>query len=384
MKLISKILSGLVAAVFLLSYSACSGGSGSSSSDGGGNSDTCGQRELVDVTAEIPAPTGRVYSFGVSPKGFPNSVTSDDYINFYCFLNSLKNGGVLAGESWREDKFGVSDGGGEIPSAFVQYKRLGATYGFEPIYIIGWNANGTNLLNQPAPGNTDNSWSNEETTTKFRDMLVNFAVTLNPRYLFIGNEVNSYNGSDYGAWIDFYNSAYDAIKAVSPSTNVGTIFQYEELSGNKALSTPGLAAEWNKLTAFDLNRLDVVGVTVYPFLQYATPSEVPADYLQPLFDRIGSKPIAITETGWPSENLFSAAQTPLWETSPAAQVSYASALDAAISGRNVPVLSWLYVHPLNLGSSATDGTRIFTSIALHDSAGNQLPIYDVWVSKANE
>lgn len=361
------------------------GCSSSSSSDGGdGGTDTCGQKELLDVSAPLPTVDGRIYSFGVSPNNFPSSSTTEDFTNFYCFLGSLNNGGVLAGESWRDDKFGVSDGGGAIPEIFTQYRRLGATYGFEPIYIVGWDANGTLLLNQPAPGNTDNSWSNTESTAKFQQMLVTFAETLKPRYLFIGNEVNLYDGSDYLQWVAFYEGAYDAIKAVSPNTNVGTIFQYEDLSGNTALSQPNHSADWEKLTRFDLDKLDVIGITLYPFFQYATAASVPADYLQPLIDRVGNKPIAITETGWPSDNLFGASQTPPWETSPTAQVVYSQALDGVIDGLNVPVLSWLYVHPLNLGGAATNTTKIFTSIALYDSTNVKLPIYDVWVGKANQ
>ena len=102
--------------------------------------------------------------------------------------------------------------------------------------------------------------------------------------MFLGNEINSYwvqNATDYANWINVYNRAYDAIKEANPDTMIGTIFNYESLSGLGRLNG-WVKSQWPALTSLDFSRVDVLGLTSYPFLNFKTASEMPLDFYQPV------------------------------------------------------------------------------------------------------
>ncbi len=170
-------------------------------------------------------------------------------------------------------------------------------------------------------------------------MLVSFATTYQPRFLFIGNENDFFyeqDPTDYARWITFYNAAYTAIKTVSAGTQIGPIFNFEHLAGVGTLNA-WTTPNWSALTTHDLTKVDIVGVTVYPWFSYATVATVPDTYLQPLFDHVGAIPVAITESGWPAENL--ANLNPLWSTSEQEQVDYITKLFGFAQGHNVQMVN---------------------------------------------
>ncbi|MBI3762973.1 MAG: hypothetical protein HY260_14085, partial [Chloroflexi bacterium] len=279
-------------------------------------------------------PPALVKGFGLSPQGFPL-----DYGRFPDFLTevaSMTNGGVMWNGAWRDDVGNGADAG-RIPQAAAAIMQSAAAYTFTPSVVFGWRTGST--LHLQVPTNPANDWTNADARRLFQDMLVNFATTYRPPFVFLGNENDAYyaqDPADYVNWIGFYNDAYDAIKGASPGTLVGPVFNFEHLAGAGALngwSTP----YWEALEAHDLTKVDVVGVTVYPWLNYATPEAAPNDYLAPLLSRIGSKPLAITETGWPAENL--GGLNPPWETSEAAQVTYLARLSAMLAEKDVRIVN---------------------------------------------
>jgi hypothetical protein len=113
-------------------------------------------------------------------------------------------------------------------------------------------------------------------------------------------------------------------------------------------------------------------------LNYQTASLVPANYLDPFVSRIGSKPVAVTETGWPAENLGNL--NPLWETSETAQVTYLSRLSAMLAGRNLKMVNWLFLHPMVDPGGSPSSWKLFGSVSLRNSSGNKRAVYDPWVS----
>jgi hypothetical protein len=158
---------------------------------------------------------------------------------------------------------------------------------------------------------------------------------------------------------------------------VGPVFNFEHMAGSGTLNG-WTTAYWGALDSHDLSKMDLVGVTLYPWLNYGSASSLPGSYLDPLISRIGSKPIAITETGWPAENL--GGLNPPWETSDQAQVTYLSRLDAMLEGKNVKMVNWLHLYPMkDTGGSPTEW-KLFSSVSLRDSSGNKRPAYDVWLS----
>lgn len=312
-----------------------------------------------------------IKGYGISPLGFPN-----DYSRFPDFLaevGSLPNGGVMFNGAWRQD---VTHGAnaGQIPPTAIGLVQESATYSYAPIVVFGWRTE--QQLHLSVPANATNDWTNAEAKVLFKQMLVDFA-SYHPPYVFLGNESDAYfiaNPVDYARWVAFYNEAYDAIKAVSPETQIGPVFQYERMSGQGYINgwtTP----YWGALEAHDLNKVDIIGITMYPWLSVASPEQIPDGYLDPLIERIGDKPIAITETGWPGDPL--GLQT-AWEASPEAQLRFVAALDRILDGANLHILNWLHLYQMDV-DPASAGFAEFMSISLRDAEGNKRPIYDEWV-----
>lgn len=335
----------------------------------------CAQATPTPASASLPAAEagGVIKGYGISPLGFPA-----DYSRFIDFLEEvgkLPNGGVMHNGPWREDIEGGSDAG-EIPPTAITVVQQAATYGYTPIIVFGWRSD-DGSVHVSVPANPTDDWSNPEAKDLFEQMLVDFAGQYHPPYLFLGNESDAYfisSPEDYARWVEFYNRAYDAIKAVSPETQVGPIFQYERLSGQGNFNQ-WTTAQWGALEAHDLDKVDILGLTVYPWLGVAAPAEIPADYFGPLLERIGDKPIAITETGWPGADL---GVVTAWEQSSEAQLEYLAALDQMLAGVNVKILNWLHYYQM-VPSEATFW-KTFSSISLLDYEGNKRAVYETWVS----
>jgi hypothetical protein len=149
------------------------------------------------------------------------------------------------------------------------------------------------------------------------------------------------------------------------------------MSGNGDLNG-WTETSWGALEAHSFDKVDIVGITFYPWLGVESPNDIPQDYLNPLIERIGDTPIAITETGWPADSLGASF---LWESSPEAQVEYLSVLQERIKGIDIQMINWLYLYPIQPQPTGEPSIifQLFGSLALYDRDGNPLPIKDLWV-----
>ena len=327
-----------------------------------------------DIAAQENMITQSSYSgklgYGVSPEGHPY-----DFSKFGEFLqevaDSCYGGVVYANSAWR-DSFGTS---GQIPNLQKIISLLQPTpYNYVDMLNFGWRSGDSILLR--VPGDTTNNWSNATAKSLFLQMLINVADSLQPAYLFIGNEISAYwviDSFDYLNWVDFYNEAYDSIKVHAPNIKVGTVFNYEHLAGVGVL-TGWDSPYWGSLDAFDTSKIDVLGLTVYPFFSYKTADSVPLVYLDSIFTRIGSKAIAITETGWPADSFIGS-----WTSSPIQQVDCVNKIFDIIEGHNVEVVNWLFLNYL-MDTTDADADKIFRSVAMRDSLGNDRVALPVWLS----
>ena len=318
---------------------------------------------------------GLAKGFGVSPAGFP--LDYSQLPAFYGEVGGMAGGAVLWNGAWRDDLAGGTDAG-VIPLGARANLQNAAAYRFTPAVVFGWRSGARLFLNVPA--NAKNDWTNTESADLFSKMLESCAATYHPPFVFLGNENDFYyerNPADYAHWIAFYNRAYDLIKATSPATQVGPIFSYEHMAGSGQLNG-WTTSFWPALEMHDLTRVDVVGITLYPWLNFATAASVPAGYLDPLWSRIGSKPIAITETGWPAENL--AGLSPPWETTEAAQVTYLKRLAVVLQGRPVRMVNHLFLHAMQDPGGSPLEWKLFGSVSIRDGHGNPRPAYSTWLA----
>jgi hypothetical protein len=322
-------------------------------------------------TCRLPTQTK---GFALSPQGFPTSY--DRLVQFYEDVESFKDGAVMWNGAWRDDAVEGEDAG-TVPEGASSVQDAAIQYCFMPIAVFGWRNGDTNLIQIPAF--TTNDWSNTQARAKFVSMLVAFVNQYRPPYVFLGNENDFYyesNPTDYGNWLSAYNQAYDAIKEVSETTKIGPVFNFEHMSGQGILNAWN-TQYWQAIEEHDLDRVDVVGLSVYPFFNYETPADVPSNYLNPLFERIGNRPVVITETGWPAQNL--GALNPQWETSEEAQVEYVTRLQAFTNGKDIPVMNWLFLNGMVDDGTSSDQWKIFGSVSIRNKIGIEYQVYEPWL-----
>ena len=290
----------------------------------------------------------------------------------------MNGAGVMYNGPWRDD-VAIGKDSGEIPEAALVATHFSNALHYIPICVFVWRDEQTLLLS--VPGNKTNNWSNDKTKKLFKMMLIKFVSAYEPPFVFLGNENDFYyqqNPNDYLNWINFYNTAYEAIKKVSPHTLIGPVFNFEHLSGSGQLNG-WISPNWKALDAHDLNKIDILGITLYPFFAYPQPDLIPKNYLDPLLKHAGfTKPIALIETGWPAEE--SEGFKPPWETSETAQVHYLSRLYGLIEGKKVKIINWLYLYPPSSAfQGQTQNDKIFGSVSIRDEQGNKRPVYEKWI-----
>lgn len=122
-----------------------------------------------------------------------------------------------------------------------------------------------------------------------------------PRYLALGVEINSYQlqrPEDFESFLTLYAETYDAVKERSPDTLVFPIFQLERLKAILSSDEPYLP-QWDLLERFE-PRLDLVALSSYPSLIFASPAQIPPSYYAEVFDHT-DRPVALTGIGYSSE-----------------------------------------------------------------------------------
>lgn len=315
-----------------------------------------------------------VRSVALSPQGWPQ-----DFGNIVAFFEeaaTIPRGGVMWNGAWRDDVANGSDAG-DVPEAAVLTLTQSRARGVSAVLVFGWR--GGESVHLSVPQDATNAWTNETAARLYREVITEVAATYRPPFLFLGNESDAYfasNPDDYARWVAVYEETYAAVKAVSPETLVGPIFQHEMLAGIGHLAGH-TEQRWGALEAHDLEKVDVLGLTLYPFFAHATPEEIPSDYLAPLLARVGDTPLAITESGWPAsaEDPFS----PPWVASEEAQVGYVDALDRVLEGVDVRLVTWLYIHPPRPGVLSQLEQDLFSSVSLRDETGTRRPVYERFV-----
>ncbi|MBA4379715.1 MAG: hypothetical protein C0393_03365, partial [Anaerolinea sp.] len=209
---------------------------------------------------------------------------------------------------------------------------------------------------------------------KFQQVAVEIASRYSPQFLALGVEVNSYykrDPSDFDNFVSLYAETYDAVKAVSPETKVFTIFQYEMLRGGQFFSGDGQnPTQWDLLERFE-GHLDLAAFTTYPFLLYASPSDLPADYYTEITEHT-SLPVTFTEVGWPSEPLKPAPYSP-FGGSQDEQAAFVRRFFELANGLDLSLALWSFPH-----DPAGQINPAFLSISLRHNNGASKPALAVW------
>ncbi len=306
--------------------------------------------------------SSRGFYMGVvpTPKNSPDT-TWDDLVNAYEETGRIGEVGMV----W------VQPSGIGQQAALEKNKVTTAlqTYGLEPVLTLSFatikEVPGVGLeyaIDAPAHVNADLS------DLEFRDMWVSearkIAREFSPPYFSLGNEINDYfylNPDQLEDYLSLFDDAYAAIKEASPDTKVFVVFSYTHLIDN---------GQWDMLEEFD-ERADLIGLTTYPWKHYGDPSDIPEDYYTRLEQHV-SKPVAFTETGWPS----SASQG----SSEEEQARFLVRFLQLTKGMDLEMVNWLFLHEVKLEGIISKVTAPETgTISLKRADGTEKEIYGVWL-----
>ncbi len=314
-----------------------------------------------DAAAPPPLDLGVTFS----PVGLGTGAGETNRPAFYAARRA--HGRLVAHHIGWRDEGAIRPSCGTPPAVGQQLEADARTYDFTLSLVVGWSSGSGVPDLACAPELVDN-WSNPTTRARYKDVVVGLAAKLRPAYLFLGNEVNTWflsHPADWADWLTELDDVAKAVRATSPTTKVGTVYQYDHLRGAGAKNGWSEPAQW-QLVADVAGKVDVVGVTSYPFFDYDTPAAVPDDHYAELRNRWTGE-LAITETGW------RATPSAPYAGSPADQAAWPARMHQ-LFGPRLRYATWLLLNDadpsLDLGPFATTGLR--------DAAGVPRPADGAW------
>ncbi|MDF1500291.1 MAG: hypothetical protein P1P76_07480 [Anaerolineales bacterium] len=191
-----------------------------------------------------------------------------------------------------------------------------------------------------------------------------------PRFLSLGVESNSlylFEPDSFDLYVQYAREIYDAVKTVSPDTLIMNNFQLERMMGKTALTGQDFPPHWELISQFE-GKIDLVSFTVYPFLHYQTPREIPADYLQEIREHT-DLPLMITETGWPTKPTASGVSG-----SEEDQTAFLLKLVRQADDLDAAAVIWVFPHDAEFRIAG----GIFDSISLRTNEGAPKTAFSYW------
>lgn len=206
---------------------------------------------------------------------------------------------------------------------------------------------------------------------EFKNTAVKIAQTHKPDLIILGIEINRFyekSPTGYNEFVKIYQETYAAIKEVSPDTKVASNFQLEYMKGGGKLTGNKHTTHWEAVSMLG-DKQDIATFTSYPYLDYNNPEDIPEDYYTEI-SKYTSKPIMITETGWPTEKLQTI------QASEDSQVTYLKILLDRTQSLDLYGIVWAFPYDINLGIAG----GAFDSISLKANNGNSKKAWDYWMA----
>jgi hypothetical protein len=205
----------------------------------------------------------------------------------------------------------------------------------------------------------DKNFANEDVRISYKNFVQRVVSELNPDYLTLGLEVNTYynsNPADFENFVSLYNETYDLVK--QPGMKIAPSFQWDEVKHN------------SEYVVFDYfkDKSDYMGLSTYPRVNYATPQDIPIDYYSSI-SQYTNKPIVITESGWPTDSTA-------FPSSEEAQAEFLDFLLTEMDQLNTELVVWWFMHDWEYGGYP--GSDFFKSMGLLKSDGLAKQAWSIW------
>lgn len=239
-------------------------------------------------------------------------------------------------------------------------------------------------FNEPLPPPWDTrSFADAEVAAAYLSFALDLIARFDPKYFNYGTEISELMLNDPAAFDDyvvFAQTVYTGIKARYPDLPVMVSI---------AFKSPGSAEMATIATGFDRIRdyVDVVGVSVYPYIFYdhtgkGDPDAMPADWLNQVESLAQGKPVAITETGWIAEDLVIPSFGVNVPSNETFQRIYASRLLSEADALNAEFVIWWTIVDFDAlwnGALLQDPVAsIWRDIGLYDESLRARPALSEW------
>lgn len=244
--------------------------------------------------------------------------------------------------------------------------------------------------NLPLPGVwATKTWSDPDVISAYINFSLDMISRFNPTYFEYGTEVSELILNDpagYAEYLVFAQAVYTAIKSAYPNL---------KLMVSVAMKSPGSAemlAINSALPQLD-GYVDVYGISTYPYIFFnhsgrGDPANLPANWLSQALDFAGSKPLAISETGWIGEDLAIPTYSYAEMSDQGKQDAYLDLLMTEAEKMNMEFVIWWTVADFDtLWNNELEQdplAKIWKDIGLYD--GNQQPRmaltrWDRWLAR---
>ncbi len=234
-----------------------------------------------------------------------------------------------------------------------QYTRGNGMFPLVHMSFIGVDITLASPPDIPNPTLNNLEWRNA-----YKQAALDIVKTVRPPYFSLGNEVNRWyehygasndapNGFQY--YISLYEEIYDAVKKLSPDTQVFCTFARETVSENRE-------ADMSVLGMFNPDKMDLLVLTSYPHALQGVnrPSDIPDDYYSGLLEYMPGRQLGFSEVAWPSLEAFGGQQ---------GQADFLNELRGRLTkerGVELRLLGWSWLHDLDdndhTGLIRKDGT----------------------------
>ncbi len=231
-------------------------------------------------------------------------------------------------------------------------------------YVIDPLEHNREAIDQKLPPAIGRRFGDAAVRQAFTHYAMRIAKEYKPTYLGLASEINTYfthHPDDAQAFVSLYKETYQAVKQLSPATQVTATLQYESLSG-----TIGGSPHWEYLDWFG-DTLDVVAISTYPSPFFQNPDAIPADYYTRLA-RHTTKPAIVAESGGPTGG--SAA----FHGSEQNQERFLRRFVELTSDLDLRLWVWWFLHDW-AGPGYPD---FFKTMGLRTSQGHPKPSWETW------
>lgn len=340
----------LVTSLLLIFFLACSGGGSDSSS-----------------SETSPGPTGKFnVALGITP------YDPKDFNSFLQTFGEIKELGATAqfiqGAKWSVICGGNSGFKSDYSGVEVQLRPV-LDRDMDLFYSLDFTvSNNRSVINRPAAcalASNDFRFSNQHVSAAYVSEVTYIAETYRPKYFAIGVEVEGFlqpaSTQERSAFIDAYQRAYQAVKAVRSDAVVFVYFQYENLAI--------LHSYWESVRAL-LPLVDAYGFSSYPqALQqsglFASSAALTADYYDKIEENFdANKPLVFAELG------ATVATTKIYNPGPNPtqdQELFVRNFFSAVSDKHVLLITWMFYHDLDYtlgGTNNSDFAKFFSGMGL--------------------